>query len=554
VSAAAEAAAEQEHLPPTLGPQVVQWLEEKLVHGPGPVRGRPYRLTLEQKAILYRAYEVYPQGHELEGRRQHQDVVVSRGKGLRKTELGGGVGAAELGPDGEAPVRCDGFNAAGEPVGSPVGDPDIPFLATTQTQAKDLAFERAKVMMGEGPLSDLVDLGAEEIYNTRRDGKLYVVTARAKSKDGYLPTHTNVDEPHLYTTPELHELVRVVYEGFPKTLPFDPWGFKTSTAYAPGERSVLEGDFELWRAIQRGELEMPGFLLDHLEASSPPGFWGRLTKCGPMEDDVEAQLRAMILEASGLAGDSRNVEAIVRRFKDPRNSLPKLRRYWLNQIVKDHNAWLNPLDWDACLAPGRVLRRREPITLGFDGSQTNDATALIGCTADGHLFVIKIWERPEGPAGRNWQVDADDVDRTVRWAMRFYDVALGYFDRPFWSDYVATWHADFGDNRVAVFQTKDYEKMAAAVEAAETAVLARQVTHDGNEVLKRHVENARRQPIGTQARQAHERPPCVLRKEHDKSPLKVDGAVAAVLAKQAHAHAVERRLFRRRGSGAIRFR
>jgi hypothetical protein len=545
---------EELELPPTLGPQVVQWMEERLVHGQGPVRGLPYRPTLEHKALIYAAYEVYPQGHELAGRRQHQDIVYSRAKGTAKTEMAGAVGAAELGPDGEAPVRCDGFDAHGQPVGVPVIDPDIPFLATTQTQAKDLAYTRARQMMAEGPLSEFVDAGVEETFNTRRDGKLYVVTAKAGSKDGYLPTFTSVDEPHLFRSAELHELVRVVYEGFPKTLAFDPWGLKTSTVFQPGEGSVLEKDFELWRQIQAGELEMPGFLLDHLQATNRPALWSRLKKAGPMEPDVEQLLVEAIVEASGLAADFRNVEAILRRFKDPRNDLAKLRRYWLNELVKGANAWLNPDDWAAIANARRHVGRREQIVLGFDGSLYDDATALIGCTADGFLFVVKIWAKPEGAAGRLWQVDTADVDRTLRQAMRDHDVALVYADQHYWKDYVDAWAGEYGPERIVKYDTRQYERHSRSCEALETAVHDKHASHDGHELLRAHVENARKFFIGSeQRRRTEERPPYVLVKEHKKSDRKIDAAVAAVLAWAARGHAIERRLFKTRPRGGLRF-
>jgi hypothetical protein len=549
---AVDAGAELE-LPPTLGPQVVQWMEDRLVYGPGDVRGQPYRLNLEQKATVYAAYEIHPQGHPLAGRRQHSEIFLSRAKGTAKTELAGAIGCAELGPDGEAPVRCAGFDAAGEPVGRPVADADIPFLATTLDQAADLAFTRARVMLDEGPLADLVDTGAEDIYSTYRDGHLYVVTSAAKSKDGYIPTWAHADETHLFQTPQLHELVRVVWEGLPKRLDADPWALQTTTAYAPGEGSVAEKAHELARTIARGELDMPGFVFDHLEAAARPELWGRLKKTGPFDADVEVLLREAILEASGLAREFRNVEAILNRFRDPRNDLAKLRRYWLNQIVKDANAWLSPDDWTAIVNLMRRVRRREAVVLGFDGSLYDDATALIGCTADGHIFVVKIWARPEGPAGRAWQVNTEDVDRTLRQAMRDYDVALVYADPHYFQDYVDAWAGDFGAERIVKWDTRHHERHAKACERLESAVLNREVTHDGDELLQAHVENARRESVGSAARQKEERPPYVLCKEHKKSRLKIDAAVAAVLTWQAHGDALARRLFRSRARGGLRF-
>ncbi|MGR7003440.1 hypothetical protein ACU686_44795 [Yinghuangia aomiensis] len=56
-----------------------------------------------------------------------------------QTELAAAVGFAELHP--EAPVRCDGFDAYGQPVGMPVTDPYIP-MVDTEEQTEELRTAR----------------------------------------------------------------------------------------------------------------------------------------------------------------------------------------------------------------------------------------------------------------------------------------------------------------------------------------------------------------------------------------------------------------------------
>jgi hypothetical protein len=73
---------------PSLGRQVCEFLEDRSVFGPGSFQGEPYRLSPEFRAAIYRAYEVYPAGHELAGRRRFKRVGISVRKGLAKTEWG----------------------------------------------------------------------------------------------------------------------------------------------------------------------------------------------------------------------------------------------------------------------------------------------------------------------------------------------------------------------------------------------------------------------------------------------------------------------------------
>ena len=69
---------------PTLGPQIEAFLHECAVFGPGSLKGEPARLDPEKRAALYRAYEIYPRGHEMAGRRRFQRVVLSFRKGVGK--------------------------------------------------------------------------------------------------------------------------------------------------------------------------------------------------------------------------------------------------------------------------------------------------------------------------------------------------------------------------------------------------------------------------------------------------------------------------------------
>src|SRR6266498_2398927 len=113
----------------TLGPQVVSWVEAFLVHGPGDVQGEPVCLDDELVAFVLRAYRLDPET----GRRVCDEALLSRPKGRAKSELAGMLACAEaLGP-----VRFDGWDAAGEPVGRPVVYPFIRALATEETQSSN---------------------------------------------------------------------------------------------------------------------------------------------------------------------------------------------------------------------------------------------------------------------------------------------------------------------------------------------------------------------------------------------------------------------------------
>lgn len=86
------------------------------------------------------AYELDPRT----GRRKKSKVVYSAPKGCAKSETAGLLGVTEsLGP-----VRCDGFDADGQPVGRPVRSPFVRALATEEKQSGN-TFQNMAFVMGE---------------------------------------------------------------------------------------------------------------------------------------------------------------------------------------------------------------------------------------------------------------------------------------------------------------------------------------------------------------------------------------------------------------------
>jgi hypothetical protein len=99
-----------------LGWQVIDWIETStsVTAPPGDVQGDVWEIDDEFALFLCWLYRVWPKGPPLAGRRLVQRGILSRPKGRAKSELAGGFVCAEaLGP-----VRCDGFDANGDPVGS----------------------------------------------------------------------------------------------------------------------------------------------------------------------------------------------------------------------------------------------------------------------------------------------------------------------------------------------------------------------------------------------------------------------------------------------------
>ncbi|HEV8065631.1 MAG TPA: hypothetical protein VGP46_12390, partial [Acidimicrobiales bacterium] len=248
---------QKSELPPTLGPLVCDWIETYLCHGPGDIQGEPIELDDEFRSFIWRAYELYPVGHPNEGRRIFRRAVFSRPKGRAKSELAGMISCAES----LAPVRFDGWDARGEPVGRPITAPVIRCFATEEGQAGN-TFDNCLYMMENGAVYDEyggIDPGITRI-NLPDGGSIISTSSSATSKDGGKDTFDVFDETHLWTLPRLKSLHATVTRNLIKRKIADGWALETTTMFCPGEDSVAE-------ETHKSARDLTAVLFDHRQAA-----------------------------------------------------------------------------------------------------------------------------------------------------------------------------------------------------------------------------------------------------------------------------------------------
>jgi phage terminase large subunit-like protein len=509
---------------PTLGPQVCDWIESFLVHGPGDIRGEPARIDDETRGLIFRMYEVYPKGtkiggRDVSGRRRFTRCGISLRKGTAKTEKAAWIIGAELHPD--APVRCDGFDAKGEPVGVGVRDPYIPLVAYTEEQTEELAYAALKFILEASPLVDDFDIGLERIMRKAGDGKAVALASSPSARDGARTTFQHFDETHHFHSQRLRDAHQAMLANIPKRMLADAWTLETTTAFTPGQNSVAEGTMDYAKQIESGEIDDPRLFYFHRSASAGYDI--------EKEDDV----RQAILEASGPAAAWSNIESIVDLWRNPQTDRAYFERVWLNRPVQSE---LQAFDVDRFkeLEAGGKPEPGTLITLGFDGSRTNDATAIVGTVVEtGHQFVVGVWERP--PRFEEWSVPRDEVDEVMADAMETWDVWRLYADPPYWEDAVDDWAGRYGEPKVFRWYTDSYRKMALACRAYRDAILNGEISHDGNKAFIRHIGNARKHELNREDDEG--RPLFYIKKERKDSPKKIDIAMAAILSKEAQGDA-----------------
>lgn len=404
---------------------------------------------------------------------------------------------------------------AGEPVGRPVTAPEVLCIATEEGQA-GFVYLAARYMLRNGAASEFypLDVGLTRTY-IAAGGSLEPVTAAANSKDGGKSTFIVADETHHWVSPELRRLHATVKRNIVKRRTGDGWMLETSTAYRPGEQSVAESSLEVWRLVEAGEIADPTLLVDHRQAPDDVDTY---------DDDA---LRGALAAVYGDAAPWTNLDGIFAEFRDPAADEADNRRYWLNQVVKASDQWMDPDAWRERADTGAGVDVGEAVTLGFDGSIRDDATALVGCRlSDGHLWIVGLWEKPEGD--RAWQVDRRAVDAAMFEAMARYRVVRAYCDPALWQDTLDRWSTEW-PKIVVGWPTNRDRAMTFALERMHTAVMTGELSHDGDARLTRHILNARIRRVRSGA---------LIVKDGMHSPRKIDVAIAACLAYEARADAI----------------
>lgn len=475
--------------PPTLGHQVAAWMERCLVHGEGDYYGEPFRLRPWQRSVVLQAYELLE-----DGTRRYDEVLVGFPKGQGKTELAAAFACAEF----AGPVQFDGWDEAGNPVGKQRVSPLIPVAAASFEQA-DLVFGAARVMIREGALNQFCDVFDTEILLKGRPGRMYRVAAKAGTNDGGKPTFWVADELHEWTGVNKERVHLVLSNNRSKRK--GAWQLAITTA-GWDMTSLLGKLYSRGRRIAAGDEQENRFLCVWLEA--PAG-----------ELDTPEKLDAAIRAANPAAGDFLPIENIRQRHLE----MPEheFRRYHLNQFTTAPDRWLPVGTWEACNKP-RAIDPTEPVVLGFDGSFSRDATAIVGATLDGHLFVVKCWEKPAG-AGDDWRVPVADVVESIRQTCRERKVLCVGCDPHLWREQLET----LTNEGLPIVEWPSHQKnrMVPACAQFYDGVTSGKLSHDGDERLARHIAQ------------------CVLKtdsfgprivKDHKDSVRRIDLAVAAVIA------------------------
>lgn len=492
----------------SIGWGVLDWMER---HLPSPAdTDQPLVLTDEQAELVLRWYAIDEEGQLL-----HRRGAVEMAKGWGKSPFAGAIALAEF----VGPVVFDRWED-GEPYGRPWDNPVVEIAAVSEDQT-DNTYSAIYEMLGANEHRAAKALGIDDgrtrLYLSRRPGVLRPVTAASGSREGARLTFAILDETHLWT--RRNGGVKLAGTLRRNAAKMGGRTFETTNAPTLGEKSVAEQsgtDVGVMHYARR-------------PAQEPDPSWS------------DGQLVAALAETYG---DSywitSRLDRLVQEIRDPATNWDDALRFYFNIRTAGAGRAVDPRMWDALCRP-RDVPGKTRIGLGFDGSISQDATVLRGCTADGYSFKIASWEKPVGadlqrwldshPGKVEWSVTRSEVHAAVDEAFARYDVGLMVCDPFKWFTEVEAWATKYGETVVIALDTNQSRRFAPAVDRWLVGLREGTHTHDGDPLADRHVKAAHLQKVRLADHEEDGRTRYVLIKGDDHG--RIDGAVADVLAYEA---------------------
>lgn len=437
--------------------------------------GRMLRLRDWQRQLVRHLY-----ARRRDGRLRHRQALIGVARKNGKSALSAGLGLYDLmmGPEGGEVYSC----------------------AADREQAR-IVFGTARRMVELDPdLPNYLTL-YRDVIEFKKTGSIYrVLSAEAFTKEGLNPHKVLFDEVHAQPNRELWDVMSLAMGARPEPqmVGITTAGVRTDGS---GQDSLCYGLYQYGRRVAAKEIDDPSFFM---------AWWE------PRDPDRDHRLPDTWQEGNpGFADlvDPEDFESSVLRTPEP-----EFRTKRCNQWVSTASTWLPHGSWALC-ADERPIPELAEVVLGFDGSFSNDSTALVAveCGDVPHVDVVECWERPPS-ADPSWRVPIVDVEKAIREACRRWKVREIVCDPFRWA---RTYQALESEGLPIVEFPQSPQRMVPATQRFYEAVLNAGLTHSGDPSLARHIDNC---VLRVDARGSR------LAKETKNSPRKIDLAVAAVMA------------------------
>jgi phage terminase large subunit-like protein len=384
--------------------------------------------------------------------------------------------------------------------------------AADRPQARIVFGEARQQVLNNPDLSKVVKVYRDALEMPSKGSVYRALSADAMRAHGLAPSLVVADELHAWPSSPSNTRGDELWEALTQGSADRPESLVVGITTAGGHTDTLLGRlYEYGKRISAGEADDKQF-----------GFWW--WEAGQEDDPTDPAVwrSANPNLAEGLL-DEGDFEAAIASAGS--SGFAGFQRYRLNQWVRlAGEDFVSPHFWaeakrDGSIEPGAI------ISAGFDGSVSGDATGLVAIDIKtGTMKVLAVFE-PD-PTDPDWTVNRDDVNAAVEKMFETYDVRMLWADPSFYEPDVLAWSQRW-KRRVERIPPTNH-RIAPMAQQFIADLVAKEIGHDGDPRLQRHVLNA----VATEAGS--------FKKEKKNSPRKIDLLACAVLANGAR-HATKDR-------------
>lgn len=477
---------------PTLGFLAADWIEAHCVVADGWSMGDPFVHDGWQLECTLNHYRVRP-GFKFDPQRPvgapafvyRRSLVVGPQK-TGKSPWGASVTLFEaVGPcvfagwaEGGEVYRCSDHGCGcgfvfeylpGDPMGMPRPVSKIQLLATAEEQTDNL-YGPLKEMVRRGPLNELVKV-REDFVRLPNGGSIDPITSSPNSKLGAPINFAIADESGIYTG-RLLKVWATMRRGLAG---MGGRGIEITNPWDPMDNSAAQQTFESKSSdIYRFYRKPPNRLRFERK-------------------DERRKILEYVYDGSPWAElDAIESEAAELMVTDPTTA----KRFFGNMLVQGLGSFLPESLLDKTRA-GVSVEDGSPVSVGFDGSRSDDWTAIRLETLGGHRFTPRYgpdkrpahWNPKLWPEGR---IPRGEVDAAVHEIFARYRVSRMYIDPRHWETQADQWAAEFGADRVIQWPTNQIGRMFEALSRYLEDSREGLTTHDDEHDFRLHALNARK--------------------------------------------------------------
>jgi len=377
--------------------------------------------------------------------------------------------------------------------------------AAEKEQARITFGDARKIIEREPELASMCNI-YRDVIEVPSTGSIWrVLSAEAYSKEGLNPSAVIMDECHALPNRELWDVMQLAQASRkqPIMLATTTCGVKSDIT---GQDSTAYQLYQYGQKVARGEIDDPSFYMAWWEA--------------PLDSDHRDEQTWMLANPGyGDLNSKADFESMVKRTPEA-----EFRTKRCNQWVSSQNAWLPAGVWET-LKADVVVDELAEIVLGVDGSFSGDTTAIVGVTIPKtkedkpHIFLVKAWEK-QPTDNTDWRVDTIEVEETIKmFCQKYRNVKEIAFDPFRWQRSMAVLQ-DLG-LPIVEWPSTSPRRMIPACQKVFDSVTEATLTHDGDPLLARHLDNCMLKIDSMGAR---------IVKESRNSSRKIDAAVAFVIA------------------------